>query len=200
MWHGCLNLIMEGADVVIYTLDGESEIYRDVDSAEDVKPTHFDMTDNSAGSNLVQVAAETIVFSFYHRQIHPDHKNSLMPCMGVSPGGLIFYFYDCVHDVLLGSTHFPLTASAPFQLSFTAVIAAWLVLNHKHLCNGLSLIDLDAFPKAKFFSVAKNKIDVYRNELRRGQVGIRHANQVSLDPVSFVNSKFIVSSRVEELL
>ena len=123
-----------------------------------------------------------------------------MPCMGVSPGGLVFYFYDCVHDVLLGSTYFPLTGSAPFQLSFTAVIAAWLALNHKHVCNGLSLIDLDEFPKAKFFSVAKNKIDVYRNELRRGQVGIRRVNQVSLDPVSFVNSKFIVSSRVEELL
>ena len=110
--------------------------------------------------------------------------------------------YGCVPwrtDILL-LWHFPLTASAPFQLSFTAVIAAWLVLNHKHLCNGLSLIDLDAFPKAKFFSVAKNKIDVYRNELRRGQVGIRRANQVSLDPVSFVNSKYIVSSRVEELL
>ena len=48
MWHGCLDLIMEGADVVIFTLDGKSETYRDVDSAEDVKPTHFDMTDNSA--------------------------------------------------------------------------------------------------------------------------------------------------------
>ena len=80
------------------------------------------------------------------------------------------------------------------------MIAAWLALNHKHVCNGLSLIHLDGFPKAKFFSLAKNKIDVYRNELRRGQVGIRRANQVSLDPVSFVNSKFIVSSRVEELL
>ena len=61
VWHGCLDMIMDGADVVIYTLDGKSETYRDVDSAEDVKPTHFDMMDNSAGSSLVQVAADYCV-------------------------------------------------------------------------------------------------------------------------------------------
>lgn len=106
VWHGYLDLIMEGSDVIVDTLDGESEIFKDVESAVEVKQKHFEMTDNSAGSSLVQVAAETIVYSFYYKQIHPDHKNSLIPCIGVSNIGLIFYFYDSVNDVLLGSTHF----------------------------------------------------------------------------------------------
>lgn len=190
---------MEGADVIVDTFDGESETYKDIESAVEVKQRPFEMTDNSAGSGLVQVAAETIVYSFYYKQIHPEQKNSLIPCIGVSHAGLIFYFYDSVHDVLLGSTHFPLASSSPFQLNMTAIIAVWLVLNHKYLCNGLSLIDLEEVPRAHFLDVAKSKIDIYQRELKRGQVGTRRFNVVSLDPLAFVNSKFVLSSELEDL-
>ncbi|XP_076084938.1 uncharacterized protein LOC143055658 [Mytilus galloprovincialis] len=201
VWHGYLDLIMEGADVIIDTIDGEQETYKDVESAVEVNQRHFEMNDNSAGSSLVQVAAKTIVYSFYYKQVHPDHSNTLIPCIGVSHLGLIFYFYDSVNDVLLGSTHFPLAASSPFQLSFTAVIGVWLILNHKHLCNGLSLIDLKEVPKARFTDVAKSKIDIYKRELKRGQVGtsLKRFNVLSLDPLTFVNSKFFLSPELEDL-
>ncbi|XP_063403959.1 uncharacterized protein LOC134687515 isoform X2 [Mytilus trossulus] len=67
VWHGYLDLIMEGAEVII-TIDGEQETYKDVESAVEVKQRHFEMNDNSAGSSLVQVAAKTIVYSFYYRE------------------------------------------------------------------------------------------------------------------------------------
>lgn len=197
VWHGYLDLIMEGSDVVVDTLDGDSEIFKDVESAVEVKQKHFEMTDNSAGSSLVQVAAETIVYSFYYKQIHPDHKNSLIPCIGVSNIGLIFYFYDSVNDVLLGSTHFPLASSNPFELNLTTVIALWFVLNHKYLCNGFSFIEMKEVPKANFVDVAKSKLDIYKNELKRGQVGTRRGNTASLDPLLIVNPKFTLAPELE---
>jgi hypothetical protein len=198
VWHGRVDLIMEGADVIVDTLDGEAETYTDVDQTTDFKPGLFE--DNSAGSRLVQMAAKTIVHSFYHRQVHPDRRNTLIPCIAISHGvGLIFYFYDSVNDILLGSTEFPLASFSPFQLNMTMIIAVWLVLNHNHLCNGFSLTELEGVPKAHFVDVAEEKIDVYRRELQRGQGETRRFNSVNLDPLSFVNSRFILSPMLEDL-
>ncbi|XP_061189331.1 uncharacterized protein LOC133197356 [Saccostrea echinata] len=195
VWHGNIDLIMEADDVIIVTPDGGTS----EDTREDMKRGQFDMNDNSAGSSLVQVAAKTIVHSFYYNQIHPDHSNTLIPCIGVAPMGLIFYFYDSVHDVLLGSTHFPLATFSPLQLNWTAIIAVWMVLNHNYLCNGLSSLDVDEVPKSNFFDIARSKLDIYKHELKRGQVGTRHFNVLSLDPHSFINSKFIASPELEDL-
>lgn len=184
--------------MIVDSLDEESETYTDVDRTVDVKQRLFE--DNSAGSTLVQVAAKTIVHSFYYRQIHPDHSNTLIPCIAVSHRvGLIFYLYDSVNDILLGSTQFPLASFNPFQLNMTVIIAVWLVLNHKYLCSGFSLTDLEEVPKAGFVDVAEDKINVYREELQRGQVGTRRFDVVNLDPLSFVNSKFILSPMFEDL-
>lgn len=184
--------------MIVDSLDEELETYTDVDRTVDVKQRLFE--DNSAGSTLVQVAAKTIVHSFYYRQIHPDHSNTLIPCFAVSHRvGLIFYLYDSVNDILLGSTQFPLASFNPFQLNMTVIIAVWLVLNHKYLCSGFSLTDLEDVPKAGFVDVAEDKINVYREELQRGQVGTRRFDVVNLDPLSFVNSKFILSPMFEDL-
>ncbi|XP_062579668.1 uncharacterized protein LOC134241650 [Saccostrea cucullata] len=197
VWHGTVDLIMEGADVIIVTPDkGTSE---DLDSREAVKQGQFDMNNNSAGSSLVQVAAKTIVHSFYHHQIHPDHSNTLIPCIGVSPTGLIFYFYDSVHDVLLGSTHFPLATFSPLHLNWTTVIAVWMVLNHSYLCNGLSSLDIDEVPKSHFLDIARSKLDIYKHELQRGRVGTRHFSVFNLNPNSFINAKFIAAPELADL-
>uniref|UniRef100_A0A8W8KI97 Uncharacterized protein n=1 Tax=Magallana gigas TaxID=29159 RepID=A0A8W8KI97_MAGGI len=165
----------------------------------DMTQRMLDMTDNSMGSGLVQLAAKTIVQSFYYRQVYPERENSLIPGVGVSSTGLVFYFYDSVHDVLLGSSRFPLAAFSPFEINFTAVIALWMVLNHKYLCNGLSSVDIEKVPKAGFVTAARNKLHIYRAELRQGGVNFRLFTANSLDPLSFVNSKFILSDVLKDV-
>lgn len=199
VWHGCLDLIMEGSNVSVDTLDQDSEASSDRESGRIVTRRTVDMTDNSMGSGLVQLAAKTIVQSFYYRQVYPQWENTLIPCVGVSSTGLIFYFYDSVHDVLLGSSRFPLAAYSPFEINFTTVIALWMVLNHKYLCNGLSSVDLQEVPKSGFVTAARDKLHIYRAELRQGGVHTRLLTANRLDPLSFINSKFILSDVLKDV-
>lgn len=190
---------MEGSNVSVDMLDQDSEASSNRESGRTVTQRMLDMTDNSMGSGLVQLAAKTIVQSFYYRQVYPERENSLIPGVGVSSTRLVFYFYDSVHDVLLGSSRFPLAAFSPFEINFTAVIALWMVLNHKYLCNGLSSVDIEEVPKAGFVTAARNKLHIYRAELRQGGVSTRLFTAKSLDPLSFVNSKFILSDVLKDV-
>lgn len=190
---------MEGSNVSVDTLDQDSEASSDRESGRIVTRRTVDMTDNSMGSGLVQLAAKTIVQSFYYRQVYPQWENTLIPCVGVSSTGLIFYFYDSVHDVLLGSSRFPLAAYSPFEINFTTVIALWMVLNHKYLCNGLSSVDLQEVPKSGFVTAARDKLHIYRAELRQGGVHTRLLTANRLDPLSLINSKFILSDVLKDV-
>lgn len=190
---------MEGSNVSVDTLDQDSEASSDRESGRIVTQRTVDMTDNSMGSGLVQLAAKIIVQSFYYRQVYPQWENTLIPCVGVSSTGLIFYFYDSVHDVLLGSSRFPLAAYSPFEINFTTVIALWMVLNHKYLCNGLSSVDLQEVPKSGFVTAARDKLHIYRAELRQGGVHTRLLTANRLDPLSFINSKFILSDVLKDV-
>ena len=184
---------MEGAEMVIDTVDLSSESVLDGDS--EVKQTDIDMTDVSAGSSIAQIAAETIVHSFYHHQLHPDHENTLIPCIAISANSVMFYFYDSVKDILLGSTLFPLLsvgANHPFLVRLTTVFALWMVLNHKHHCNGLSSFTEVEIPSAKFVEVAKSKISIYREGLRRGNVGQGYKGAICVDP-SIMDSRFLIT-------
>ena len=190
MWHGFLDLIMEGAEVVIDTLEGDKESVQDFDSTIQ---KDFEMTDVSAGSRIAQVAAETIVYSFYHHYLHPERSHSLIPCIGVSYTSIVFYFYDSVNDIMLGSTQFPLMqAGHPPKLNITTLFALWMVLNHKHFCNGLVLVGADKLPKANFMTIASSKLDVYKEGLKRCDVGVRRQQIQSVDPISFIDSKFLL--------
>ena len=186
---------MEGAGVVIDTVDGEESVH-DIDSAVEVKQKDFEMTDVSAGSSIAQVAAETIVYSFYHHYLHPELSHALIPCIGVSNKSIVFYFYDSVNDIMLGSTQFPLMHSEtghPPKLNITTLFALWMVLNHKHFCNGLVLLEEDKLPKANFMKIASSKLDVYKEGLKRYDVGVRRQNIQSVDPISFIDSsKFLL--------
>ncbi|KAK3086215.1 hypothetical protein FSP39_015330 [Pinctada imbricata] len=197
VWHGFLDLIMDGAEVLVYTVDGENDTDRDTDSTRDVKQKDFEMTDVSAGSSIAQVAAETIVYSFYYRYLHPEHSHFLIPSIGISYFSVVFYFYDSVNDVLLGSTQFPLMnleSGNPCKLNITTLFAIWMVLNHKHLCNGLNLVGPDQIPKSHFAELAKSKLEVYKEGLKRRDVDIRRKKVQSVDPKFFIDSKFLVPS------
>ena len=193
MWHGRLDIIMEGAEVVIDTVDLSSESGQDDDS--EVKQTDIDMTDISAGSSIAQIAAETIVYSLYQHHLHPDHENTLIPCIAITANSVMFYFYDSVKDVLLGSTLFSLLsvgANHPFLVRLTTVFALWMVLNHKHHCNGLqSFLEVE-IPSANFVKVAKHKLSIFREGLRRGNVGQGYKSAICVDP-SIMDSRFLIT-------
>ena len=187
---------MEGADVFVENLQGIQEESDDWDAVVEAKKK-LDMRDNSAGSSIVKLAAEAIVFSFYYRRLHPDLQNTLIPCIGVSNEFLLFYFYDSANDILLGSTRFPVVRNG--QLNLQAVIACWLVLNHKHLCNGCSLLDVGKIPKANFWDRAKSKLDIYKHETKRGGVGRVKKRDCYLDPLDTVNREFVTTKELEAL-
>lgn len=74
-----------------------------------------------------------------------------------------------------------------------------MVLNHKYLCNGLSSVDIQELPKSGFVTAAQNKLHIYRAKLRQGGVNTRLFIANSLDPLSFVNSKFILSDVLKDV-
>ncbi|KAK3089818.1 hypothetical protein FSP39_006766 [Pinctada imbricata] len=187
VWHGFLDLVMDGAEVLIDTVDGEEDTVTYIDSTIEIKQKDFEMTDVSAGSRIAQVAAETIVYSFYYRSLHPESSHFLIPSIGVSGSEVLFYFYDSVNDVLLGSTTFKLMDFED-KLDITTVFAVWMVLNHKYLCNGLNELKLDQVPKSHFTEHAKSKLHVYREELKKGNLDFRHKKVWSVDPRTFTGT------------
>ena len=190
VWHGCLDLVMDGAEVLADIVGGEEDIVTDSDSTIEVKQKDFEMNDVSAGSSIAQLAAETIVYSFYYSSLHPVHSHFLIPSIGVSSSKVLFYFYDSVNDVLLGSTTFRLK-EFECKLDITTVFAIWMVLNHKYLCNGLNEVDIDLVPKSHFTEHAKSKLHVYRDGLKKGNLDFKHKKVWSVDPRTFTGTKVL---------
>ncbi|XP_021374333.1 uncharacterized protein LOC110463796 [Mizuhopecten yessoensis] len=123
-----------------------------------------------------QTIAQTVVFPFFQQQIHPLSRHFAVPCFGITSTGLVIYFYDSRHDVLLESTPISLLTSVknePYiKVNLTAIMASWLAVNYKYLSRGLpeSLKSEDS--KTDFFSQAVGKIEVYKNSLKSGVVGV----------------------------
>ncbi|XP_069135187.1 uncharacterized protein [Argopecten irradians] len=123
-----------------------------------------------------KLIAQTVVFSFLQKQIHPLSKHNLVPCFGVSSSGLVIYFYESEHDVLLESSYIPFLAPTKshsgVKVNLTAVLASWFAINCKYLCSGLPDSLKSEDKKADFFTQANEKIGIYRNKLKLGDVGL----------------------------
>ena len=127
-----------------------------------------------------QVISQAIVFSFLQNQresqqkkgliaTESHQKKSLIPTIGVSSTQLVVYFYDSKNDVLLQSAGFFFNRGADDKIR--AILVAWLVVNYKHLCDGL-IDQLTTVPKAKFFNVCDEKaLDIYKTGLMHRGVG-----------------------------
>lgn len=115
-----------------------------------------------------QIIAETIVFSFLQRKTHPERGNFLTPCIGIRSSELLVMLYDSENDVLLESSCIPLfrDTQTGCEFSYTAILVSWLTVNYKFLCTGLPE-DVKKI-KSNFFIHAKDKIDVYKNNVRFG--------------------------------
>jgi hypothetical protein len=125
---------------------------------------------SSTLSKNPQLVAETIVFSFLQKKRHPELSNFLIPCVGIAGDAMLLMFYDSEHDVLLESSLVPLFKESESRFSVEAVFITWLTVNYKYLCTGLT--DEMMSCKAGFFEQAKEKLDVYKNDLKMPYAGV----------------------------
>ncbi|XP_021347970.1 uncharacterized protein LOC110446947 [Mizuhopecten yessoensis] len=190
VWHGNLDINLN-QELGISNTEKEGATTTSAEaqslSAEMKKCIHL--------SRNNQIIAQTVVFSFLQRQCHPESSHFLVPSIGVSDSGFVIYFYDSEHDILLESSRIPFLASE-MEINLFAVLTCWLVVNYKYLGSGLpeSLRDTE---RSGFFSQAKEKIEIYRNNLKFGNIGIPSHVPEKLNPatdtelLSDARSKFL---------
>jgi hypothetical protein len=145
-----------------------------------------------------QTLAQSIVFSFLQKKMHPHLENFLIPCLAASRKEIKIYFYDSKHDILLESRGIPLLVNIPGlkckPLNFEAILAAWMVLNYKFLCSGPHESLLQA-PKANFFKKAESCLKIYENELSFKNVGSQ-LTFADYDYIDIMKPKFVWPSNL----
>ncbi|XP_033748569.1 uncharacterized protein LOC117333394 [Pecten maximus] len=168
VWHGQLNIIVN-QDIGISSIEDDEE-NPEILGGMKLKSSTCSL------ENSDQLIAQTVVFSFLQKQIHPLNEHFLLPCFGVAGTGIVIYFYDSEHDVLLKSSRIPFLKSTKSDLhmkvNLTAILASWLAVNYKHLSSGLPESLKSEDKKADFFSQVTEKIEIYRNKLKLGDVGM----------------------------
>lgn len=116
--------------------------------------------------SMNQAIAQTIVFSFLQKKALPNL--SFIPNILISPKEFRIIMYDVGNDILLCSG--PLAIFCKRKLKKKSIIMLWMVLHYELFLedvkprfeeNGL---DMRKF-NAKFKKRAKDKIDVYLNDL-----------------------------------
>ncbi|XP_033731092.1 uncharacterized protein LOC117320688 [Pecten maximus] len=164
VWHGNFDVLLNHTDTAL-----KISIEEDGKNDHDDSPRKNVFEVKRRTSNICendQIFAETIVFSFLQKQLHPYRKHHLYPCIAVNNENLVVYFYDSQHDVLLVSSPEPLFDQKTGHFQLATIFLSWLVVNHKCLCNGLSS-DMTG-KKSGFFEC--RKIEVFRVGLHCGQV------------------------------
>ena len=185
VWHGNLDIIIND-ELAVEPL-GENP-----DS-----PVGNSAVDNKLKSCLQrnpQIIAQTIVFSFLQKKKHPERSNFLTPCIGIGSTELLVMLYDSEHDVLLESSSVPLFENDfSLEFSFQAILVSWLTVNYKFFCSGI--VETDDKHTSDFFFHAKEKMHIYEEKLKLGNVSTNNAHSVEkrfvLAPPNLIRSNFI---------
>ncbi|XP_061193272.1 uncharacterized protein LOC133201487 [Saccostrea echinata] len=179
-WHGSVDIIIRN-EIAIQNLEEESEI------PSTKSPKHVNLRNDS------QLVAGTVVSSFLQKRLHPDLSNFLIPSIGIADDTMVIMFYDSEHDVFLESSPISIKSiSCEYKFSLQAVIITWLAINYRFLCTGLT--DSMIPYKAGFFQKAKDKLNIYENELRMQNVGPAFVKDTVL-PSKWHYSAFLIKSR-----
>ncbi|XP_033724578.1 uncharacterized protein LOC117314617 [Pecten maximus] len=181
VWHGNLGIIINNdtmlesvtiGDQVNNPNDKDDTSTDDEDSSDDCSEQDPRVKLKECLSRNNKLLAESIVFSFLQKQKHPKKEHFLCPCIGVKAREMIVFCYDSQHDVLLESSAIPLLSenlTTLGKINTLAIVVAWLVVNYKYLCNGLT--DDMKIAKSMFFSQAESKLNIYNDMLKLGEVG-----------------------------
>nr|XP_011445246.2 uncharacterized protein LOC105340752 [Crassostrea gigas] len=172
VWHGHLDMIVND-DLAVGAIENPPDSSGEKSTVE-VK------------ANLQRnpkIIAQTIVFSFLQKKRHPEREHFLTPCIGIGNSELIILFYDSEHDVLLESSRVPLfESSVSCKFSYSSILACWLVVNYKIFCSGL--VEEFKICKSNFFLHAREKINIYKDELKFQNVNSFQSNEPKLVKVA----------------
>lgn len=116
--------------------------------------------------SMNQAIAQTIVFSFLQKKALPNL--SFIPNILISPNEFRIIMYDVDNDILLCSE--PLAIFCKREFKKSSIIMLWMVLHYELFLEDVKPrfeedgLDMRKF-NAKFKKRAKDKIDVYLNDL-----------------------------------
>lgn len=115
-----------------------------------------------------QVMAQTIVFSFLKRKENFGKlSNFIVPGIGLCEESFIFYMYDCVEDVLLGTLPFNIFADCgPSVLDIQAVVVLWLLLNYNIFGNCVP-DNLKQYKSEFCWKTGEKFLDMYMNKVKQ---------------------------------
>lgn len=170
VWHGNLDIIINN-DLAVEPVENPPESPGGKSAVEVKVKTNLQRNP--------QIIAQTIVFSFLQEKRHPERENFLTPCIGIGNSELIILFYDSEHDVLLESSSIPLFENQfSCKFSYSSILACWLAVNYKIFCSGL--VEEVKICKSNFFSLASDKINIYKEELKFQNVNSFQSNELKL--------------------
>lgn len=186
VWHGCLDILL-GSSSLSASLTED----KNTDSLGREKLS----TEENTGDTLEdwdvtsQMLAQTIVYSFTESTLYPENYQNLIPSIGVTRSNIIYYFYDCEHDILLKSPAFTIFDDKGVRI-FT-ILCTWFVVNYKYLCSGLTDHMIQKAKKAKFFDHADFLLPIYESLLTIGGIPLEKPPVVPFQPWISVDSEFI---------
>lgn len=133
-----------------------------------------------------RAVAQTIVFSFLQRKRLPEFPNLLIPNILISTQEFRIIMYDAVNDILMCSVPLPIFQPYPSNsLEIASIIILWMVLNHRIFCEGTDALIREMGIERKkiqadFKERAKEKFELYVNELKYGGQGFPFVQRESL--------------------
>lgn len=111
----------------------------------------------------------------------------LIPNILISPQEFRIIMYDAVNDILMCSVPLPIFQSYPSNsLEIASIIILWMVLHHTIFCEGTDALiremGIERIKKvqADFKERAKEKFELYVNELKYGVQGFPFVQRESL--------------------
>ena len=133
--------------------------------------------------NEYQLMAQTIVFSFIQEKYNRNKlRNFLVPGIGIDAKSLLFYFYDCENDLLMGTPCLETFSRLPDEpLPVEHVVFLWLTLNYRYFCSG-------AQEFMKNYQAGFKHAEKYRKEV---QMPVHRKSSASDEP-PWYKSKFVV--------
>ena len=115
-----------------------SDDQSDTQSVSSLSSVEIETKEVFSTKDEYQLMAQTIVFSFIQEKYNRKKlRNFLVPGIGIDAKSLLFYFYDCENDLLMGTTcleTFSPKVNEPLPVDH--VVFLWLTLNYRYLCTG----------------------------------------------------------------
>ena len=165
--------------------DDQSDTQSDTQSVNSVSSVEVRSEDKFSS-----LMAQTIVFSFIQEKYNRNKlRNCLVPGIGIDAKSLLFYFYDCENDLLLGTTCLETFCPQDNEpLVVDHVVFLWLTLNYRYFCSGP-----DEFMKK--YQAGFQHAEKYRKEV---QMPVHRKSSSTLNETPWYKNKVVIRMQSPE--